>query len=559
MRGSSSLTLALALGAAGLAGLGSAGSLRAASPATSAPGPVTDRFRLLRQISLDLYGRPPTIDEYEAVRGLADVDDAKLTSMLSTDEYYDGVREYHRALLWGGLAPDFEVVAGQRRLRRVAGGQPGAADDLWRQPNLRTLYRGRSNLDCLDQEQTEFDAAGRPVPLATFTDPSCRNSTCVQEGYVRVRPFWDPSTDYKVCAFDAQALTTGLLPNVHCGKLGGVNAAGNPVNDAGCGCGPNLAYCLPEPTNAADVAIRQALVDEPLHIFEEVVRSGAPYFDAFTTKTTYVNGPLAAFYQQLSGADIPLRAVGGVGYTSKVGALPDLPFADTTWHPVVRDDNHAGVLTTPGFMLRLATNRARVNRFYTAFRCEPFQPPAGGLPPDVGGVPEPNLRIRPGCSSCHATIELAAAYWGRWRTSSTYGYFDPAVLDLDQPLRECQTCTTNCSAFCNQYFVTEQTSTNADELATWRGFHRARIYLSEDEAQRMAVGPAGLVDEPAERDVVATCTVRTLAEHLFNRPLTDDEVLGWLPDMTAKFAASNHRFADLERDILESPTYRTLR
>lgn len=550
--------IAIVVGAALVVGLGAGARVRADSPTTCAPGVTLDRFRLLRQLSLDLYGRPPTIDEYEAVRGLPALDDATLTAMLSSDEFFAQVREYHRALLWSGLEPDFELVAAARRLRRLAAGGPGAADDLWRQPNLRTVYRGRTNVECLDQPQVAFDAAGRPLPMTTFADPTCQGGSCVQEGYVVVRPYWDLGVDYKVCAFDAQALTTGVAANVTCGKIAGVNAAGNSVNDKGCGCGPGLRYCLPEPTHPASIAMRTALVEEPLRIFEQVVRSGAPYFDAFTTRTTFVNGPLAAFYDQLSGADVPLRATATIGFTSKVGALPPLAFTDTAWVPAVRDDVHAGVLTTASYQLRLPTNRARVNRFYTAFRCEPFLPPAGGLPPDTGGVPEPNLRIRPGCASCHATLEVAAAHWGRWRTSSTYGYFDPAQLDLDQPFAECKTCTT-CSAFCNQYFITPQTSTNPDELATWRGFHRARIYLSADEAQALATGPAGLIDEPDERAKVATCTVRTLAERLFNRSLTDDEVLGWLPEMTAKFAASNYRFADLERMIVNSDTYRTLR
>ena len=75
----------------------------------------------------------------------------------------------------------------------------------------------------------------------------------------------------------------------------------------------------------------------------------------------------------------------------------------------------------------------------------------------------------------------------------------------------------------------------------------------------MATGPAGLLDQPAERDKVAACTVRTLAENLFNRGLTDDEVLSWLPTMTAKFAELGYRFDALERAIIDSPTYRTLR
>ena len=539
-----------------LVGSAAAPPVRAESPAECAPGTV-DRVRLLRQLSLDLYGRPPTVDEYEAVRALPDVGPDQLRAMMASDEYFAQVREYHRALLWGGLAVDFDLAPNARRLRRFAAGGPGAADDLWRQPNLRVTYRGRNTVECLDQEQVAFDAAGRPVPIETFADATCRNGTCVREGFVRVRPYWDPNVEYKVCAFDAQALARGLGNNVTCGPFA-TNGAGNPVADAGCGCGEGLRHCLPEPNHPAHVAMRSAIVDEPLRIFEQVIRAGQPYFDAFTTRTSFINGPLRAFYQQVGGPQVPLRAAGSVGYQPKIAALPEVPVGDQTWGPVTRDDVHAGVLTTAGYHLRLATNRARVNRFYTAFRCEPFLPPAEGLPADVGGVPEPDLRIRPGCASCHATLEVSAAYWGRWRTTSTYGYFDPAQIDLMGPFAECRACT-NCSAFCNQYFITAQTSTNPDELAAWRGYHRARIYLSEQEASAMAVGPAGLVDEPDEQARLAACTVRTLAEQRFNRPLTDDEVLDWLPALTQSFAASGYRFDELERAILSSPTYRTLR
>ncbi len=561
---SRSIILSTALGAAVVASLWSSPAVHADSPVECAPGPVTDRFRMLRQLTLDLYGRPPTYDEYEAIRGQTEIDDAKLMAMMSSDEYFAKVREYHRALLWGGLEPDFELVTGARRLRRFAAGGAGVADDLWRQPNLRTVYRGRNNVECLDQPQVNFDAAGRPVPISTFVDPTCVGAlpgfpaqTCVQEGYVVVRPYWDPTVDYKVCAFDAQSLTAGAAVNVTCNKLGGVNAAGTVVNDRGCGCGPELQHCLPEPTHPSQAAIRAALVDEPLRIFEQVVRSGQPYFSAFTTKTTFVNGPLRAFYPYLAGSDIPMRA-STIGYDPKMESMPALAVTDTTWVPAQRSDVHAGILTTPGYHLRLATNRGRVNRFYSAFRCEPFLPPADGLPPDVGGIPEPNLRVRAGCASCHASLEPAAAHWGRWRTTSTYGYIEQSQLNFEVAFPECKTCT-NCSTFCRQYFVTPQTSTNPDELGAWRGYHTARIYLNDAEAAAVDLGPAGLIDEPAEQAKVASCTVRTLAETMFNRTLTDDEVLTWLPKMTDEFAASGYRFDQLTRMIVQSETYRTLR
>ncbi len=533
--------------AAAAATLATASTVHAGSPLVCAPDAPPDKYRLLRQLSLDLYGRIPTYDEYQALLDGGDVDAARIDAMFASDEYFTGVREYFRHLIWGGLPDDFSVVGNQRTLARQA------TTNLWFAGNLRTLFRGRNDVTCLDQPQTTYDAAGHPLPISTFADATCAGGTCKQEGYEMVTPYWS-ATPIKVCAYDAQAVATGTGTSPPtCGPY---------TINAGCGCGPGLRHCVPGTTDPAHVALRDALADEAPRIFEWVVREHRSYFEAFTTRHSSVNGPLEHFYTMMSGPGVALRQTGAVGYDGRMPAsMPALGFAETaTWMPVERDAAHAGVLTTAGFMLRLASNRARVNRWYTAFRCEPFQPPAGGLPPEPPGLPDPNLRTRNGCGGCHETIERAAAHWGRWRTTGQYGYLAPADVDYTAARPECTTGTPAASrGFCDAYFITDRTSTHPDELAQWKGWPQARAWLDATEAAAIDTGPSGLVDEPAEQAKVAECAVRTLSQQLLGRELTDDEVVRWLPQATAAFAAGGYDFTTLYRALVDLPQYRVSR
>ena len=59
----------------------------------------------------------------------------------------------------------------------------------------------------------------------------------------------------------------------------------------------------------------------------------------------------------------------------------DLRFDESDrWVEIELPEQHAGILTSPAYLLRFQTNRARASRFADAFLCEPFTPPAGGLP-----------------------------------------------------------------------------------------------------------------------------------------------------------------------------------
>ncbi|MDH3727582.1 MAG: DUF1549 domain-containing protein, partial [Myxococcales bacterium] len=75
----------------------------AQSPEQCAPTERMGKYRFLRQVTLDLYGRPPTVEEYEQLHSGADVDEAKVDEMLASPEFFDRLAAYHRGFLWTAL------------------------------------------------------------------------------------------------------------------------------------------------------------------------------------------------------------------------------------------------------------------------------------------------------------------------------------------------------------------------------------------------------------------------------------------------------------------------
>ncbi|MFL5350383.1 MAG: DUF1585 domain-containing protein [Hyalangium sp.] len=55
--------------------------------------------RHLRQLSLDLLGRPPTIEEYRAYQAKGSISEDDIRQMMNSEEFYSRMRGYHRALL----------------------------------------------------------------------------------------------------------------------------------------------------------------------------------------------------------------------------------------------------------------------------------------------------------------------------------------------------------------------------------------------------------------------------------------------------------------------------
>lgn len=509
-----------------------AGVAHAQEEEVCAPNYGPTPLRLLRQYSLDLRGQVPSVDEYEQVRAAEDpaaVVEAMRAEMIASAEFRRTVREYHRRMLWTNFSVDVlnNVVNGSHRLVR------NAARDIWFQPNQRRRYRKRNNVMCDDVPHTNFDDQGYPNPMRSFEDPSCDGGTCFVDGYVMVSPYWDPSTEIKVCAFDAQAHPT---------RRNGTTACGYTRVNAECGCGPNLQYCVPQPGQRGGVSerFRDALEQEPLRLIEDIVTGRRNYLDIFRANETRINGALAHYYRFLNESENELLT-NRVNYYLGVEEMPAMSFADDSWQTVSREEAAgAGVLTSPAYLVRFTSNRGRASRFYEAFYCDPFVPSEDGIPPS--GDDNPNLREVAGCADCHRTLEPAAAHWGRFRTGAEIGMFhDEAVFSLTEQNGSCAACGpeslggngNGCSAFCNAYHVTRENS-HPTQVDAYLGRPLAMAWLEEGEDSDVAAGPANLVDEPSEQARVASCAVRTLAQNLLHRDMTVDDI-HWLEEQTAAF------------------------
>ena len=87
----------------------------------------------------------------------------------------------------------------------------------------------------------------------------------------------------------------------------------------------------------------------------------------------------------------------------------------STWKLVEdRGPHAAGILTMPMFLEKYASARARGAALYSDFLCKSFVAESQQLTPSS----EPNLMVRPGCKTCHATLEPLAAYFARVEPAS---------------------------------------------------------------------------------------------------------------------------------------------
>jgi hypothetical protein len=556
------------------------------SPIECAPAGEIDVLRLLRQTSLDLRGRIPTIEEALDVHRADDPREAldrEVESWLDDEEFFTELRRHHTNLLLSRIPGGFPFrtenlhleVYGPFSSQRTF---PARGSDILvaKGADRRRAYRGHPELGCIDQEQTEFDARGRPVPLRylrTEDIPAhhlrggsvCGNAgfgegVCVLEGWVRVRPYWNPTAEVRVCAFDVQpkASRTDGRP---CGAID---------TDRNCGCGHDLRWCS---SDHSVPAMREALSDEPAMLIEHVLREGRPYHEAFTTPQTRINGPIAHFHRYLSGVDEGVvdvhHRLGLIHYGGRMGEVPDIPFQDRSWHTIERDEVHSGVLTTPAFLLRFNTHRARANRVYTALFCDPFIAAAGGTATDEG-EPSPNLRERSGCADCHQVLEPAAAVWGRWRIANTFGYLEDDLWSASTPRSVCRcggpgepVCrlngpsTNNQDRFCNNYFVTGLNSHPAT-YAEYGALPLSLTYLTAEERGAVEVGPSTLLDDEGEQRRLGSCATRTLAQRLLGRPLDPSEA-PWLESQVEAFEESGWNYLELVTRMVHDPKYRAIR
>jgi hypothetical protein len=262
-----------------------------------------------------------------------------------------------------------------------------------------------------------------------------------------------------------------------------------------------------------------------------------------------VNGPAVHFYRWQTGfpSGVTMEPL-----PVPLEQLPDLDYTDAdTWIEIQLDEEHAGILTSAAYLLRFQTNRARANRFYNSFMCQPFQPPVGGLPAPGESVPVLDLQQRDGCKYCHGLLEPSAAYWGRWSGGGA-GYLDP--VDFPPVREDCALCAETgawCSNDCRAHYVVYALTPEEDPYLGWLKPYEFR---REEHIDHIEEGPAMLARLSAVDGRLPRCAARKAATWLLGREPNPDED-PWIETLSQGFVDSGWQWKDLVKSIVTSPVY----
>ncbi len=171
--------------------------------------------RRLRQVYLDLIGRPPTLDEYRFIQSKGEILDDDLAELMGRDEFYGRLKNYHRALLRANVSASI-TTNGDTRLQAVTEG----LKPLEFRGNPSRPLRGRNGQGCDHFIEQDNCNALSEDPHAEPATKTCRDSLGVP-----LPVSFDYSTDNYTCTRlnmtntaitdCASAVTAGAIPDKH--------------------------------------------------------------------------------------------------------------------------------------------------------------------------------------------------------------------------------------------------------------------------------------------------------------------------------------------------------
>jgi hypothetical protein len=273
--------------------------------------------------------------------------------------------------------------------------------------------------------------------------------------------------------------------------------------------------------------------EEARHFFDKIFVDDRDVRELLTGKSTTVNGPLAQFYRFMA-SDTCCGPSENLGYSEPEplvdpGAIPTalVPEDTATWLPVADRGPHAsGILTMPIFLTKYGSRRARAHVIYSAFLCKDFVADTVKLAPST----EPDLTKRPGCSTCHQTLEPMAAYFTRV-AESDWTYLPATQLPLAQACK---------NGACKSYYD--------PAFGSLRGAYAAPSHAES--------GPSGFAAEITTAPEFAPCVVQNVAQSLLGRPLAAEDD-AWKTELVKTFVDGGYRMRALVRAIVMSPRYRS--
>jgi hypothetical protein len=546
-------------------------------------------YRYFRALSIDLQGRPPTAGELAAFEKDGFDLDAWIDTHLAGSAYAERLERVYMDLLRLDVGSTFQFVPPALVLRRQEVMGPDGM------PLYIYFRRGQRRVDpdtdgefCLSTgvgpvPQKVLDAKTVVVkPWWLYADyRSALPTDRIGPEWKRRFPGFQPAPglleegSVRVCREEAQTVETGT-----------VYVSGRPKKDSGfakanrgravscltgtgfqnsveCGCGIGLERCLPGAGSQFDppgfiipthlplgpelpFEGREKPISEwpKLWWSEEARRFLDTIFvqdrdvrEMLTSHATEVNGPLAQFYRFMTGATCCGPAA-DAGYSEPEplvdpGALPTalVPEDTATWLPVAdRGPHAAGILTMPIFLTKYGSRRARAHVAYSAFLCKDFVADTAKLAPSD----EPDLTKRPGCSTCHQTLEPLAAYFTRVAES------DWTWLPADHfPLRDPRCNRAKPPGFCKKLYD--------PAFGMLRSSYAAPSHVDE--------GPAGLAKEIVSAPEFAPCVVQNVAQSFLGRPLEPEDE-PWKNRLVQVFVDGGYRMRPLVRAIVTSPRYK---
>ena len=212
--------------------------------------------RQLRQLYLDLLGRPPSIDEYRAQAQHGAIDDVVVSDLLGRDEFYARMKTYHRALLRANVTASVPNN-GDTRLALATDGQK----PLETRGNFSTALRGRNGQGC-DHFIAQDDCKNTALQQDPHAEGPASAKHCRDTQGIPLPVSFDYDANMYACTALAgaadcnDAVSKGMLPAKYllfCDMRRGMTALA-PFQ------------CLPDPSKPTTAALTQELMDDGGHV-----------------------------------------------------------------------------------------------------------------------------------------------------------------------------------------------------------------------------------------------------------------------------------------------------
>jgi len=501
-----------------------------AGEACEETGETLSPTRYLRALSVDIRGDIPTMEEHALVQQAGEVPEQLIRDMIDSDAFKWEFYRFHRSLLWPNLAGFAQFHATADKIASIPGGSN--IYDFADATQLQREFRG-ANVTCRDEPEAD------PLNI----QPQAQPDGTRREGYVCVRPYYPqgryvddgscPEGEIKVCAYAAQAHLVSPATGRRCDR---------PTNgfDPGCGCGPNLRWC------SGYYQFVYPLIVTMEDQVKWVLENDRPYHEMLAEAPPMINGPAAHYFKHTAPAK-------GYELTIPPEMIPDIPYTDWNSAPLEGAGRHArGVLTHPLYLLRFMTHRARVDRYYNSFLCQPFDPPSNGISAS-DGPPHPDLQQRNGCKFCHRILEPVGAHWGRY-AEYTLRYLNPG--DYPDFAPECIVCVNE--GRCSQRCLSAYNLSTSPSHLPFLGYLKPFLFREPAHIPNINEGLPLLVRRDVINGRIARCAARNVARWMGGRlPKPDEEP--WLDELGADFATHDYDFKHLVYEFVTSDWYRRVR